>query len=78
MLYKTTPEFLESFGLRSLDDLPPMELEAGQPLELDLLTSNITANVPEQTEETADEPVAGEPVAEEMPQPQEEAPQEEA
>lgn len=46
MLYKTTPEFLESFGLRSLDDLPPMELEAGQPLELDLLTANITANVP--------------------------------
>jgi segregation and condensation protein B len=52
MLYKTTPEFLESFGLRSLDDLPPMELEAGQPLELDLLTAGITANVPqEQTEE---------------------------
>ncbi len=48
MLYKTTPEFLESFGLRSLDDLPPMELEAGQPLELDLLTANITANVPAQ------------------------------
>ena len=23
MLYKTTPEFLESFGLRSLEDLPP-------------------------------------------------------
>jgi segregation and condensation protein B len=51
MLYKTTPEFLESFGLRSLDDLPPMELEAGQPLELDLLTANITANVPAQAEE---------------------------
>jgi hypothetical protein len=48
MLYKTTPEFLESFGLRSLDDLPPMELEAGQPLELDLLTANITANVPQE------------------------------
>lgn len=47
MLYKTTPEFLESFGLRSLDDLPPMELEAGQPLELDLLTANLTANVPQ-------------------------------
>lgn len=51
MLYKTTPDFLESFGLRSLDDLPPMELEAGQPLELDLLTANITANVPAQAEE---------------------------
>lgn len=47
MLYKTTPEFLESFGLRSLDDLPPMELEQGQPLELDLLTANLTANVSE-------------------------------
>lgn len=51
MLYKTTPDFLESFGLRSLDDLPPMELEQGQPLELDLLTANITASVP--TEEPA-------------------------
>lgn len=58
MLYKTTPEFLESFGLRSLDDLPPMELEAGQPLELDLLTANITANVPEQPAENAPEPSA--------------------
>jgi segregation and condensation protein B len=47
LLYKTTPEFLESFGLRSLDELPPMELEQGQPLELDLLTANITANAPE-------------------------------
>jgi len=47
MLYKTTAEFLESFGLRSLDDLPPMELEQGQPLELDLLTANITAKVPQ-------------------------------
>lgn len=70
MLYKTTPEFLESFGLRSLDDLPPMELEAGQPLELDLLTANITANVPH---ETVDE----ESPAEETPA-EEEAPQEQA
>lgn len=34
MLYQTTQFFLESFGLRSLDDLPPLELESGQPLEL--------------------------------------------
>lgn len=63
MLYKTTPEFLESFGLRSLDDLPPMELEAGQPLELDLLTANITANVPAepQTEEPQTEEPAQQP-----------------
>jgi segregation and condensation protein B len=46
LLYKTTPEFLESFGLRSLDDLPPMELEQGQPLELGLLTANLTAAAP--------------------------------
>lgn len=64
MLYKTTPEFLESFGLRSLDDLPPMELEQGQPLELDLLTANLTANVPAQ-EPQAEEPQPEEPQAEE-------------
>ena len=36
MQYKTTPFFLESFGLRSLDDLPELELEPGQALEFDL------------------------------------------
>jgi len=36
MQYKTTPFFLESFGLRSLDDLPDLELEPGQPLEFNL------------------------------------------
>ncbi|MFN2528863.1 MAG: SMC-Scp complex subunit ScpB [Candidatus Baltobacteraceae bacterium] len=46
MLYKTAPEFLESFGLRSLEDLPQMELEAGQPLELELLTAAMSANIP--------------------------------
>lgn len=58
MLYKTTPEFLESFGLRSLDDLPPMELEAGQPLELDLLTAGLTANAPQSEEEPPQEEAA--------------------
>lgn len=51
MLYKTTPEFLESFGLRSVDDLPPMELEQGQPLELDLLTANLAAAQPASAEQ---------------------------
>lgn len=37
MQYRTTPFFLESFGLRSLDELPDVELESGQPLELTLL-----------------------------------------
>ena len=36
MQYATTPFFLESFGLRSLDDLPDLELEPGQSLPLDL------------------------------------------
>lgn len=36
MQYKTTPFFLESFGLRSLQDLPEPELEPGQPLEFEL------------------------------------------
>lgn len=37
MQYCTTPFFLESFGLRSLEELPELELEPGQPLELSLL-----------------------------------------
>ncbi len=28
ILYKTTPEFLESFGLASLEELPPVDLDA--------------------------------------------------
>jgi segregation and condensation protein B len=39
MQYKTTGFFLESFGLRSLGELPEIELEPGQPLELNLLAS---------------------------------------
>ena len=39
MTYKTTTLFLESFGLRSLEDLPQLELEPGQPLELGLLVA---------------------------------------
>jgi segregation and condensation protein B len=36
ILYKTTPEFLESFGLRSLEELPPIDIDAGVPIELAL------------------------------------------
>ncbi len=46
MTYKTTGLFLESFGLNSVDDLPQLELEPGQPLELNLLVPP----VPEETE----------------------------
>lgn len=36
MLYKTTPEFLESFGLRSLHELPEVDFDAETPAELPL------------------------------------------
>ncbi len=50
MTYKTTSIFLESFGLNSLDDLPQLELEPGQPLELNLL---VPTPQMEQAEHTA-------------------------
>jgi segregation and condensation protein B len=36
MLYKTTPEFLEAFGLNRLDDLPALDLDGAVPIELAL------------------------------------------
>ena len=36
MLYKTTPEFLEAFGLRTLEELPPVDVDAAMPVELAL------------------------------------------
>jgi len=38
ILYKTTPEFLEAFGLLSLDELPKVDF-GSQPLELSLPTN---------------------------------------
>ncbi len=35
-LYKTTPDFLEVFGLRSLDELPPVDVDGAVPMELAL------------------------------------------
>jgi segregation and condensation protein B len=37
ILYKTTDEFLEAFGLRSLEELPPVDLDSTAPVELALL-----------------------------------------
>ena len=56
MTYKTTPLFLESFGLRSLDDLPQLELEPGQPLELNLILPP-SANVEVEPEPEAEEQI---------------------
>ena len=36
LLYKTTPDFLEAFGLNSLDDLPAVDLDALQPRDVEL------------------------------------------
>ena len=36
ILYKTTPEFLEAFGLRSLEELPAVDIDAATPVELAL------------------------------------------
>ena len=36
LLYKTTSDFLEAFGLNSLDDLPAVDLDAMQPREVEL------------------------------------------
>jgi len=34
ILYKTTADFLEAFGLRSLEELPPIDVDAAAPIEL--------------------------------------------
>ncbi len=36
IIYKTTPEFLEAFGLRSLDELPAIDVDGSLPVELGL------------------------------------------
>jgi segregation and condensation protein B len=47
MQYKTTAFFLESFGLRSLEELPEVELEPGQPLELNLIAQEQVEPAPQ-------------------------------
>jgi segregation and condensation protein B len=59
MTYKTTKVFLESFGLNSTDDLPPLELEPGQPLELNLLTLQAAAPAASPDEPALDESADG-------------------
>ncbi len=61
-LYKTTPDFLEAFGLRSLDELPPVDVDAAMPMELALPIP--TALVPHSAEAAVDEDSRDESVAE--------------
>lgn len=47
MLYKTTPEFLEAFGLNSLEDLPAVDLDALSSREVELpMTTPANAETP--------------------------------
>jgi segregation and condensation protein B len=63
IVYKTTDEFLEAFGLRSLDELPPVDVDGGVPIELALpiALEETTATVPvvEPDETSAPAPPAG-------------------
>jgi hypothetical protein len=61
MLYKTTPDFLEAFGLRSLDELPPIDVDAAAPVELALsLPMLAAAPSAERAHEPGDERPLGE------------------
>jgi segregation and condensation protein B len=54
MLYKTTPDFLEAFGLRSLEELPPVDVDGATPVELALPIPTILAS--HEAAETSDTP----------------------
>jgi segregation and condensation protein B len=59
MLYKTTAEFLEAFGLNSLGDLPAVDLDALQSREVELpMTQPLT-----ETEDAAPEAAVAEEMA---------------
>jgi segregation and condensation protein B len=59
ILYKTTPEFLETFGLRSLDELPPIDIESGVQVELALpIPTSIVVDHTIVEDDTAVEPDA--------------------
>jgi len=68
MLYKTTPEFLEAFGLNSLDDLPAVDLDALQSREVELpMTVSrepADAETPVAAAETAEPPETNEEAGE--------------
>ena len=54
--YKTTPEFLESFGLRSLDELPPVDLEsAAMELPLPIATEPAVFGAPSDRKDQREE-----------------------
>jgi segregation and condensation protein B len=59
ILYKTTDEFLETFGLRSLEELPPIDVDGASPIELALpiptmLVSHADETAYEEASETSE------------------------
>jgi segregation and condensation protein B len=46
ILYKTTSDFLEAFGLRSLEELPPVDVDGTTPVELALALPIPTVAIP--------------------------------
>ncbi len=50
ILYKTTPDFLEAFGLRSLEELPPIDVDGAAPVELALALPVRTIPAPREGE----------------------------
>jgi len=50
ILYKTTPEFLEAFGLRSLEELPAVDVDGTSPVELALALPIQTVLAPHEGE----------------------------
>jgi segregation and condensation protein B len=66
ILYKTTQEFLEAFGLRSLEELPPIDIDAGAPIELALPIP--TSLVVDENAEASEAPGATEEVPSEQPE----------
>jgi segregation and condensation protein B len=50
ILYKTTADFLEAFGLRSLEELPPVDVDGTSPVELALALPIQTVLAPHEGE----------------------------
>lgn len=69
ILYKTTPEFLEAFGLRSLEELPPVDVDGTgtAPIELALPIPTMLAAQAHETEPNVDTDDSEAAAAEETP-----------
>ena len=77
ILYKTTAEFLEAFGLRSLEQLPPIDIDAGAPIELALPIPTLLLEPLPSAHEDEDDDASedGPPDASESERPEDELPE---